>query len=180
VEIISVFAHVLIKSTQDHTDLQSWKQPFNDLVNVLHKLFCMSEDIYAFAADRGPVSFLRTSRCLWTNISGVEQCRRVDSQHEHGTQGLAVFVGTKHLHLCLHFSCYYCCLFFPCALRLPATTTSWELLVPPNTTCDCQHSLLNGCKRSYVLYFLSSRNSILFQAFLSGFFFFQLLLLAML
>jgi len=63
----------------------------------------MSEDIYVFGADRGNVSFPRTTRCLWTNISGVEQCRRVDNQHEHGTQGLAVFVGTKHLHLCLHF-----------------------------------------------------------------------------
>jgi hypothetical protein len=104
VEIISISAHVLIKSTQGHTDSHSWKQPFSDSGNAVpHKLFHMSEDIYAFAADRGPISFLRTSRCLWTNISGVEQCRRVDNQHEHGTQGLAVFVGTKHLHLCLHF-----------------------------------------------------------------------------
>jgi hypothetical protein len=64
---------------------------------------CISQDIYAFVADRGNISFPRTTRCVWTNISGVEQCRRVVSQDEHGTQGLAVFVGTKHLHLCLHF-----------------------------------------------------------------------------
>ena len=88
----------------------------------------MSEDIYVFAADRGAVSFPRTTRCLWTNISGVEQCRRVDSQHEHGTQGLAVFVGTKHLHLCLHFpaTTHVCSSPVPSGILLPLLLENFQ------------------------------------------------------